>query len=118
MGFGSGAFQAARIAIDGVTIIENINNGKIQAQATATSGGGNNPSQQLVASGGTFTNTYSYNLFVICQTLSGTFSGLQYNGQGLQANGSPSISAYLRPNDYIIGTTSSALAWVAYYYPV
>jgi len=31
MGFGSGAFQAARIAIDGVTIIENITTGKIQA---------------------------------------------------------------------------------------
>jgi hypothetical protein len=30
IGFGSGAFQAARIAIDGVTIIENIVNGKIQ----------------------------------------------------------------------------------------
>lgn len=33
MGFGNGAFQAARIAIDGVTIIENIVDGKI-----ATSG--------------------------------------------------------------------------------
>jgi len=31
MGFGNGAFQAARIAIDGVTIIENIVTGKIQA---------------------------------------------------------------------------------------
>jgi len=31
MGFGNGAFQAARIAIDGVTIIENILTGKIQA---------------------------------------------------------------------------------------
>ena len=31
MGFGNGAFQAARIAIDGVTIIENIETGKIQA---------------------------------------------------------------------------------------
>ena len=30
MGFGNGAFQAARIAIDGVTIIENITTGKIQ----------------------------------------------------------------------------------------
>jgi len=31
MGFGNGAFQAARIAIDGVTIIENILTGKIEA---------------------------------------------------------------------------------------
>jgi len=30
MGFGNGAFQAAKIAIDGVTIIENITTGKIQ----------------------------------------------------------------------------------------
>jgi len=30
MGFGNGAFQAARIAIDGVTIIENITTGKVQ----------------------------------------------------------------------------------------
>lgn len=30
MGFANGAFQAARIAIDGVTIIEDINTGKIQ----------------------------------------------------------------------------------------
>jgi len=35
MGFGNGAFQAARIAIDGVTIIENILTGKIQAPGTA-----------------------------------------------------------------------------------
>ena len=34
MPFGTGAFQAARIAIDGVTIIENIITGKIQAQQT------------------------------------------------------------------------------------
>jgi len=34
MGFGNGAFQAARIAIDGVTIIENIETGKIQAPGT------------------------------------------------------------------------------------
>jgi YVTN family beta-propeller protein len=31
MGFGNGAFQAARIAIDGVTIVQNIITGKIQA---------------------------------------------------------------------------------------
>jgi len=31
MGFGNGAFQAARIAIDGVTIIQNILTGKIEA---------------------------------------------------------------------------------------
>ena len=35
MGFGNGAFQAAKIAIDGVTIIENIVTGKIQAPGTA-----------------------------------------------------------------------------------
>jgi len=35
MGFGNGAFQAARIAIDGVTIIQNIVTGKIQAPGTA-----------------------------------------------------------------------------------
>jgi len=34
MGFGNGAFQAARIAIDGVTIIENITTGKISATGT------------------------------------------------------------------------------------
>jgi len=41
MGFGNGAFQAARIAIDGVTVIENIITGKIEAPGvtipTATS---------------------------------------------------------------------------------
>ena len=31
MGFGNGAFQAAKIAIDGVTVIENIISGKIEA---------------------------------------------------------------------------------------
>jgi len=36
MGFGNGAFQAARIAIDGVTIIENIITGKIEAPGTTT----------------------------------------------------------------------------------
>jgi len=33
MGFGSNIFQAARIAIDGVTIVENITNGTIQSQS-------------------------------------------------------------------------------------
>jgi len=33
MGFGNGAFQAARITIDGVTIIQNIETGKIQTGA-------------------------------------------------------------------------------------
>jgi len=33
MGFGNGAFQAARIAIDGITIIQNITTGKIQTGA-------------------------------------------------------------------------------------
>lgn len=36
MGFGNGAFQAARIAIDGFTIIENIQTGKIQASLAST----------------------------------------------------------------------------------
>ena len=36
MGFGNGAFQAARIAIDGFTIIENIQTGKIQASLSST----------------------------------------------------------------------------------
>jgi hypothetical protein len=39
MGFGNGAFQAARISIDGVTIIENITNGKIQTTSASTAFG-------------------------------------------------------------------------------
>ena len=35
MGFGNGAFQAARIAIDGVTLVENLYNGKIQTNNTS-----------------------------------------------------------------------------------
>jgi len=38
MGFGNGAFQAARIAIDGVTIIENITTGKIQTGPSVSVG--------------------------------------------------------------------------------
>lgn len=34
MGFGSGAFQAARIQIDGVTVIQNIISGKVQSTYT------------------------------------------------------------------------------------
>jgi len=38
MGFGNGAFQAAKIAIDGVTIIENITTGKVQTGPSVTVG--------------------------------------------------------------------------------
>jgi len=37
MGFGNGAFQAARITIDGVTIIQNIETGKIQTSGVIVS---------------------------------------------------------------------------------
>lgn len=36
MGFGNGAFQAAKIAIDGVTLIENVYTGKVQTTPVST----------------------------------------------------------------------------------
>jgi len=94
MGFGNGAFQAARITIDGVTIIQNIETGKIQ-----TSG--------VIVSTTTTTTTTQSNVTINASqsTLSGTTAGSIVYSMPLQGTVYKKFIAYA--NGYENDTTTS-----------
>ena len=94
MGFGNGAFQAARIAIDGVTIIQNIGTGKIQ-----TSG--------VIVSTTTTTTTTQSNVTINASqsTLTGTTAGSINYSMPFQGTVYKKFVAYV--NSYENDTTTA-----------